>query len=53
MTHRTYDEYVELKQRNELPMLVGKANKRMSYDDYMYDRYATSYSILNPDFKRT
>ena len=48
MTHRTYDEYVELKQRNELPMLVGKANKRMSHDEYMYDRYATPYSILNP-----
>lgn len=53
MTHRTYDEYVELKQRNEFPMLVGKANKRMSHDEYMYDRYATPYSILNPDFKRT
>lgn len=53
MTHRTYDEYVELKQRNELPMLVGKANKRMSHDEYMYDRYATPHSILNPDFKRT
>ena len=45
MTHRTYDEYVELKQRNELPMLVGKANKRISHDEYMYDRYATPYSI--------
>lgn len=53
MTHRTYDEYVELKQRNELPMLVGKTNRLMSHDEYMYDRYATPYSILNPDFKRT
>lgn len=53
MTHRTYDEYLDFMQRNELPMLVGKNNKYLSYEEYMYDRYATPYSILNPNFKRT
>lgn len=52
MTHRTYDQYVALKQRSELPMLVGKGSKRLSYEEYMYDRYATPYSILNPAFER-
>lgn len=52
MTHRTYDEYMEAKQRNEFSMLIGKNNKRLSYEEYMYDRYATPYSILNPTFER-